>query len=96
MPSKERMYKARTGYRSAQDERLRLLEEQHPKLEQKIACLEQKIAEQEQLNAHLSAQLAESRQQAQRWHDAYTDLKQRALAAYNKQQEEINRLKGGR
>lgn len=87
MPSKERMYKARTGYRSAQDERLRLLEEQHPKLEQKIA-------EQEQLNAHLSTQLAESRQQAHRWHDAYIDLKQRALAAYNKQQEEINRLKG--
>lgn len=93
---KERMYKARTGYRSAQDERLRFLEEQHPKLEQKITCLEQKIAEQEQLNAHLSAQLAESRQQAQRWHDAYIDLKQRALAAYNKQQEEIKRLKGGR
>ncbi len=91
---KERMYKARTGFRSAQDERLRHLEEQRPKLEQRIAELEQRIAEQEQQNARLSAQLAESSRQAQKWHDAYEDLKQRALAAYNRQQEEINRLRG--
>ncbi len=91
---KERMYKARTGFRSAQDERLRHLEEQRPKLEQRIAELEQRIAEQEQQKARLSAQLAESSRQAQKWHDAYEDLKQRALAAYNRQQEEIKRLRG--
>lgn len=76
---KERMYKARTGYRSAQDERLRQLEETQPKLEQRIADLE--------------AQLADALQQAQKWRDAYADLKQRALAAYNRQQDMIEALR---
>lgn len=55
---KERMHKARTGYRQGQDERLRQLE-------------------------------AECTQ----WKTAYNELKARALAAYNTQQEEIRRLK---
>lgn len=69
---KERMYKARTGYRSQQDERLRQLEAELPELEQQLSA----------------AQAA-----AQKWQAAYEDLKQRALKAYNKQQEEIAELK---
>ena len=62
---KERMYKARTGYRSGQDERLRQLEAE---------------------NALLTEQL-------QQWKAAYDGLRQRALAAYNRQQAEIKELK---
>ncbi len=83
---KERMYKARTGYRSAQDERLRQLEEIQPKLEQRIAELERQRDE-------LEARLADACQQVQKWHDAYDDLKERALAAYNRQLEEIEALR---
>ena len=69
---KERMHKARTGYRSQQDERLKQLEAEHPILMQ---------------------QLAEAQAEATKWKAAYEDLKQRALKAYNTQQEEINALK---
>ena len=75
---KERMYRARTGYRQQQDERLKALEAENPRLQQQIATL--------------TSELAEARQQAQQWQAAYEDLKQRALAAYNRQQEEIARL----
>lgn len=77
---KERMYKARTGYRQAQDERLSQLEKERPLLEAKISELE--------------AQLAAERQNNEQWQAAYEDLKQRALAAYYRQQEEIEKLKG--
>lgn len=61
---KERMYKARTGYRTEQDEELKRLKEENTDLRQQL-----------------------SSQQA-----AYQDLKQRALAAYNKQKQRIEEL----
>ena len=69
---KERMHKARTGYRQQQDERLAALERENKELHQ---------------------QLAAAQQEAARHQAAYEDLKQRALNAYNKQQEEIKALK---
>ena len=69
---KERMYKARTGYRQAQDDRLKQLEAEHPQL---VDQLEQAQAE------------------AAHWKAAYEDLKQRALNAYHRQQEERDTLK---
>lgn len=69
---KERMHRARTGYRQQQDERLRQLEQELPLLQQ---------------------QLHDAQQAATHWQAAYEDLKQRALKAYNAQQEEISRLK---
>ena len=48
-------------------------------LEQEVSTLRQALAEAQQKNAH--------------WQFSYEDLKQRALKAYYKQQEEINRLK---
>lgn len=76
---KERMHKARTGYRQAQDERLRQLEQERPQLETRIA----------QLEAHLASE----RQNSQRWQAAYEDLKQRALTAYYQQQKVIDELR---
>ena len=69
---KERMHKARTGYRRGQEERLRALEEVVPRLEQQLAAAEA---------------------EAQHWHEAYDDLRLRALKAYHEQQAEIERLK---
>lgn len=76
---KERMYRARTGYRQQQDERLNQLEVENPQLRQRIEELE--------------AQLTEAQQISAQWQAAYNDLRQRALAAYNKQQSEIQSLK---
>lgn len=76
---KERMHRARTGYRQQQDERLKQLEAEHPQLQKRIAELE--------------AQLAQAQQATAKWQAAYNDLKQRALKAYNKQQKEIEELK---
>ena len=69
---RERMHRARTGYRNQQDERLKELEELVPKLQQKVQQAETNAAQ---------------------WQAAYEDLKQRALKAYYKQQEEIEDLK---
>lgn len=69
---RERMHRARTGYRNQQDERLKELEELVPQLQQKL-------------------QQAEAN--ATQWQAAYENLKQRALKAYYKQQEEIEELK---
>lgn len=69
---KERMYKARTGYRNKVDERLKELEKE---------------------NTELKGQLANWQASAKKWKAKYDDLKQRALAAYYKQKEEIERLK---
>ena len=76
---KERMYKARTGYRSTVDDRLRQLETERPQMDQEIARLRQ--------------QLADAQAKAEYWHGAYEDLKVRALNAYNRQKEEIERLR---
>ncbi len=79
---KERMYKARTGYRQKQDERLKQLEEENPRLIKQILELK------EQLEDALSL--------ATKWQAAYEDLKKRALKAYYEQQAEIERLKKDR
>lgn len=76
---RERMYRARTGYRQQQDERLKQLEAENPQLRQRIAELE--------------AQLEASQQANSQWQTAYHDLRQRALNAYNKQKAEIEELK---
>ena len=86
---KERMYKARTGYRQKQDERLKQLEEENPRLIKQI--LEQK----EQLE-NKEKQLEDALSLATKWQAAYEDLKQRALKAYYEQQAEIERLKKDR
>ena len=86
---KERMYKARTGYRQKQDERLKQLEEENPRLIKQI--LEQK----EQLE-NQKKQLEDALSLATKWQAAYEDLKQRALKAYYEQQVEIERLKKDR
>lgn len=75
---KERMYRARTGYRQQQDERLKQLELQLPQLQQQLQ------------EAQSAAQQWQA--EAQRWQSAYDDLKHRALSAYNRQKEEIERL----
>lgn len=62
---KERMYKARTGFRNDIDERIKQLETE---------------------NSNLKALLAE-------WQAKCADIKERALKAYNAQQQEINDLK---
>ncbi len=69
---KERMHRARTKYRQAQDERLKFLEAENPQLKQALAV---------------------SHVEAQKWQRAYEDLKVRALNAYYRQQEEIERLR---
>lgn len=83
---KERMHRARTGYRQAQDERLRQLEAERPSLEARIAELESRLAD---TQSRLAAEIEASKQ----WQAAYNDLRQRALAAYNRQQQEIAELK---
>ena len=61
---KERMYKARTGYRQDQEEQLKALKAEN-------LCLQQEL---------------------EQWQTRYEDLKQRALRAYNAQQEQIAQL----
>ena len=69
---KERMHKARSGYREQQDARLAELEQAVPTLQQ---------------------QLAQAQAEAAEWKAKYEDLKQRAIAHCQKQEEEIERLK---
>ncbi len=76
---KERMHRARTGYRQQQDERLKLLETEHPQLQRQIESLQQ--------------QLTQAQAECKQWQAAYEDLKKRALAAYNRQQDEIKELR---
>lgn len=78
---KERMYKARTGYRSAQDDRLLQLETERTKMEEELVSLRH--------------QLQQAQHEAQKWHSAYEDLKNRALRAYNEKLAEIEALKKG-
>lgn len=86
---KERMYKARTGYRQKQDERLKQLEEENPRLIKQILDLKGQLEEQKK-------QLDDALSLATKWQAAYEDLKQRALKAYYEQQAEIERLKKDR
>lgn len=94
---KERMYKARTGYRQKQDERLKQLEEENPRLIKQIldlkGQLEEQKEEQKRLMEEQKAQLEDALSLAAKWQDAYEDLKKRALKAYYEQQAEIERLK---
>lgn len=97
---KERMYKARTGYRQKQDERLKQLEEENPRLIKQIlelkGQLEEQKEEQKRLMEEQKAQLEDALSLAAKWQAAYEDLKQRALKAYYEQQAEIERLKKDR
>lgn len=86
---KERMYKARTGYRQKQDERLKQLEEENPRLIKQILELKEQLENQKK-------QLEDALSLATKWQAAYDDLKQRALKAYFEQQAEIERLKKDR
>ena len=54
---------------------------------------EERLTELENLLPQLEQQLIEAQTDATRWKTAYEDLKQRALKAYYKQQEEIETLK---
>lgn len=69
---RERMYRARTGYRQQQNARLKHLEDELPRIQQA---------------------LQETQAEAEKWKNAYQDLKQRALKAYYEQKAEIERLK---
>ena len=97
---KERMYKARTGYRQKQDERLKQLEEENPRLIKQIldlkGQLEEQKEEQKRLMEEQRAQLEDALSLAAKWQAAYEDLKKRALKAYYEQQAEIERLKKDR
>lgn len=83
---KERMHAARTGYRQGQDEKMKGLEAANAAL-----TIENKrlVAE----NASLTAELIRLRAQSDSLKARYDDLRARALAAYNRQQEEIQQLK---
>ncbi len=83
---KERMYRARTGYRQQHDERLKQLEQQLPVLQQQL-----QEALQEAAKWQTEAQKWQS--EAAKWQAAHESLKQRALKAYYDQQDEIKKLK---
>ena len=97
---KERMYKARTGYRQKQDERLKQLEEENPRLIKQIldlkGQLEEQKEEQKRLMEEQKAKLEDALSLAAKWQAAYEDLKKRALKAYYEQPAEIERLKKDR
>lgn len=100
---KERMYKARTGYRQKQDERLKQLEEENPRLIKQILELKEQLENQKKQLENQKRQLENQKKQledalslATKWQAAYEDLKQRALKAYYEQQAEIERLKKDR
>lgn len=93
---KERMYKARTGYRQKQDERLKQLEEENPRLIKQILELKEQLEKQKAQLEEQKAQLKDALSLAAKWQAAYEDLKQRALKAYYEQQAEIERLKKDR
>lgn len=93
---KERMYKVRTGYRQKQDERLKQLEEENPRLIKQILELKEQLEEQKKQLEDQKKQLEDALSLAAKWQAAYEDLKQRALKAYYEQQAEIERLKKDR
>lgn len=54
---------------------------------------DERLAELERTVPILQQQLEQAQTEAEKWKTKYEDLKQRALNAYQKQQEEIDRLK---
>ena len=89
---KERMYRARTGYRQQQDARLKELEGEVVRLRGVEAQLT-KLKDAEKLVAALQQEVAAARSECQRWKAAYEDLKRRALKAFYENKAEIERLK---
>ena len=83
---KERMYRARTGYRSMQDERIKQQDEQIRQKDERISQLETEIS-------NLNNALSEANSKITGWIAKYEDLKERALKAYYSQKEEIEMLK---
>ena len=84
--TKERMYRARTGYRSMQDERIKQQDEQIRQKDERISQLETEIS-------NLNNALSEANSKITGWIAKYEDLKERALKAYFSQKEEIEMLK---
>ena len=89
---KERMYRARTGYRQQQDVRLKELEGEVVRLRGVEAQLT-RLKDAEKLVAALQQEAAAARSECQRWKVAYEDLKRRALKAFYENKAEIERLK---
>ena len=89
---KERMYRARTGYRQQQDARLKELEGEVVRLRGVEAQLT-RLKDAEKLVAALQQEAAAARSECQRWKAAYEDLKRRALKAFYENKAEIERLK---
>lgn len=89
---KERMYRARTGYRQQQDVRLKELESEVVRLRGVEAELA-RLKDAEKLVAALQQEAAAARSECQRWKAAYEDLKRRALKAFYENKAEIERLK---
>ena len=83
---KERMYAARTGYRKEQDEKMKNLEAENASLKAENADLKAE-------NTNLKAENADLKDKVDKLQARYDDLRQRALAAYYRQQEEIKKLK---
>ncbi len=83
---KERMHKARTGYRRQQEERLAELEKLVPQLQQQLAAAQAAASK-------WQAAATKWQDTATKWQASYEDLKQRALKAYYSQQQEIKDLK---
>ena len=89
---KERMYRARTGYRQQQDARLKELEGEVVRLRGVEAQLT-RLKDAEKLVAALQQEAAAARSECKRWKAAYEDLKRRALKAFYENKAEIERLK---
>lgn len=89
---KERMYRARTGYRQQQDARLKELEGEVVRLRGVEAELT-RLKDAEKLVVALQQETAAARSECQRWKAAYEDLKRRALKAFYENKAEIERLK---
>ena len=99
---KERMYRARTGYRQQQDARLKELEGEVVRLRgveaqlTRLKALETELTrlkDAEKLVAALQQEAAAARSECQRWKAAYEDLKRRALKAFYENKAELERLK---
>lgn len=83
---KERMYAARTGYRKQQDEKMKQLEAENASLKAENASLKAG-------NESLKAENAALTDDVAKLQARYDNLRERALAAYYRQQEEIKQLK---
>ena len=89
---KERMHKARTGYRNETDEHLRKLSTENQQLLAENRRLQADNQRLQVDNQRLQAETQQLQTFCSKWQASYEDLKQRALAAYNRQQAEIATL----